>query len=145
MLRRPEGAQASGAEGLSVGSAVNHPSMVSAYQKSVACDEWGQLDRVWFIWRLLTTAKTKAFFSEDINVQLSKSAIDSISERFSPAMSNMDAFQKAQFIESRMLMPGYLLSSQGDRMLMKNSVEGRFPFLDHRVIELPMAYTRQRR
>ncbi len=27
-------------------------------------------------------------------------------------------------------MSGYLLSSQGDRMLMANSVEGRFPFLD---------------
>ena len=32
-------------------------------------------------------------------------------------------------------MSGYLLSSQGDRMMMGNSVEGRFPFLDHRVIE----------
>jgi asparagine synthase (glutamine-hydrolysing) len=32
-------------------------------------------------------------------------------------------------------MGGYLLSSQGDRMLMASSVEGRFPFLDHRVIE----------
>ena len=28
-----------------------------------------------------------------------------------------------------------LLSAQGDRMLMGNSVEGRFPFLDHRLIE----------
>src|SRR5690606_23709133 len=33
------------------------------------------------------------------------------------------------------LMSGYLLSSQGDRMLMGNSIEGRFPFLDHRVME----------
>jgi asparagine synthase (glutamine-hydrolysing) len=33
------------------------------------------------------------------------------------------------------LLSGYLLAAQGDRMLMANGVEGRFPFLDHRVIE----------
>ncbi len=32
-------------------------------------------------------------------------------------------------------MSSYLLSSQGDRMGMANSVEGRYPFLDHRIIE----------
>ena len=42
---------------------------------------------------------------------------------------------KAQWLESRIFMSGYLLSSQGDRMAMANSVEGRYPFLDHRVIE----------
>jgi asparagine synthase (glutamine-hydrolysing) len=35
-----------------------------------------------------------------------------------------------QYLEVRTLLGGYLLSSQGDRMLMANSVEGRFPFLD---------------
>jgi asparagine synthase (glutamine-hydrolysing) len=41
-----------------------------------------------------------------------------------------------QYLEIRTLLSGYLLSSQGDRMLMANSVEGRFPFLDANVIEL---------
>jgi asparagine synthase (glutamine-hydrolysing) len=43
---------------------------------------------------------------------------------------------RAQYLEVHTLLSGYLLSAQGDRMLMSNSVEGRFPFLDHRVIEL---------
>jgi len=34
-----------------------------------------------------------------------------------------------------LFMAGYLLSSQGDRMLMGNSVEGRFPFLDHNLAD----------
>ncbi len=42
---------------------------------------------------------------------------------------------RAQYLEVRTLLSQYLLSSQGDRMLMANSVEGRFPFLDHRLIE----------
>ena len=41
-----------------------------------------------------------------------------------------------QYIEIRTLLAGYLLSSQGDRMLMANSVEGRFPFLDKDVVAL---------
>jgi asparagine synthase (glutamine-hydrolysing) len=49
-----------------------------------------------------------------------------------------------QYLEVRTLMSGYLLSAQGDRMLMGNHVEGRFPFLDREVIalanSLPAAY-----
>ena len=40
-----------------------------------------------------------------------------------------------QYIEVKTLLEGYLLSSQGDRVSMANSVEGRLPYLDHRVIE----------
>jgi asparagine synthase (glutamine-hydrolysing) len=41
-----------------------------------------------------------------------------------------------QYLEVRTLLSGFLLSSQGDRMLMAHSVEGRFPFLDVHVVEL---------
>jgi len=50
-------------------------------------------------------------------------------DRFSP-------LEKAQYVDMKTLLSGYLLSSQGDRMSMAHSVEGRYPFLDHEVIEL---------
>jgi asparagine synthase (glutamine-hydrolysing) len=43
--------------------------------------------------------------------------------------------QRDQYVEAHTLMSGYLLSSQGDRMAMAASVEARYPFLDHRVLE----------
>jgi asparagine synthase (glutamine-hydrolysing) len=43
---------------------------------------------------------------------------------------------RAQYLEMHTLLAGNLLAPQGDRMLMGSSVEGRFPFLDHRLIEL---------
>jgi len=42
---------------------------------------------------------------------------------------------QAQYLEMTTFMAGYLLNSQGDRMLMGHSVEGRFPFLDHNLAE----------
>jgi len=46
---------------------------------------------------------------------------------------------RAQYLEMTTFLAGYLLCSQGDRMLMGNSVEGRFPFLDHRLAEFAAA------
>lgn len=55
-----------------------------------------------------------------------------------------DALSQAQYLELKTLLAGYILSSQGDRMLMAHSVEGRFPFLDPGVVEfcnaLPPTY-----
>jgi asparagine synthase (glutamine-hydrolysing) len=52
-----------------------------------------------------------------------------------PAFSHWSPLARAQYIEISIFMSEYLLSSQGDRMLSAHSVEGRFPFLDHRLIE----------
>ncbi len=42
---------------------------------------------------------------------------------------------RAQYLEMETLLSGYLLSAQGDRMQMAHSVEARFPFLDHHLLE----------
>jgi asparagine synthase (glutamine-hydrolysing) len=82
-----------------------------------------------------TTAKCKEFFSEDLKSRLNSDAMNVITSSLPAALRVWAPFNRSQYIEAKSLMAGYLLCSQGDRMLMKNSVEGRFPFLDHRVIE----------
>jgi asparagine synthase (glutamine-hydrolysing) len=80
------------------------------------------------------TSRIKHYFSSDLNSQLGGfSAYESLN--IVPGFENWSDLAKAQFLESTIFMSGYLLSSQGDRMAMGNSVEGRYPFLDHRIIE----------
>jgi asparagine synthase (glutamine-hydrolysing) len=47
----------------------------------------------------------------------------------------MTPLARAQLLEQRTFLEGYLLHAQGDRMLMQSGVEGRFPFLDVDVVE----------
>jgi asparagine synthase (glutamine-hydrolysing) len=65
--------------------------------------------------------------------------IKEIEKELETKLNGYDYLSKAQWIELKIFMSGYLLSSQGDRMAMENSIEGRYPFLDHRVIEFCMA------
>jgi asparagine synthase (glutamine-hydrolysing) len=53
-----------------------------------------------------------------------------------PEFSRWTPLAQDQYLELRTLLAGYLLCSQGDRMLMAHSVEGRFPFLDRDVVAL---------
>lgn len=85
--------------------------------------------------RWFTTSQCKIFFSQELNAALREDAVAGLTELLPPAFGHWHSFNRAQYLEAKTLMGGYLLCSQGDRMLMANSVEGRFPFLDHRVIE----------
>lgn len=49
--------------------------------------------------------------------------------------ANLSPIQKAQFLEFKTLLGGYLLSSQGDRMSLAHGVENRAPFLDGEVVK----------
>ncbi len=61
-----------------------------------------------------------------------------------PSFERWSSLAQDQYLEIRTLLSGYLLSSQGDRMAMAHSVEGRFPFLDINVVayanDLPPSY-----
>ncbi|MEM6405095.1 MAG: asparagine synthase (glutamine-hydrolyzing) [Pseudomonadota bacterium] len=56
-----------------------------------------------------------------------------------PEYAAMSPVQKAQWLEYKTLLPGYLLSTQGERMGLAHGVENRCPFLDPSVIELASA------
>lgn len=82
-----------------------------------------------------TTAKAKVFFADELQQRVNVTAEAALSANLPAQFSQWHPLNRAQYLEATSLMGGYLLCSQGDRMLMTNSVEGRFPFLDHRVIE----------
>lgn len=84
--------------------------------------------------RWTTTAQCKLFLSEDFKRQVEGSAIERFRAVLPDRIGRWHPFNRGEYVEARTLLPSYLLSSQGDRMLMANSVEGRFPFLDHRLI-----------
>lgn len=47
---------------------------------------------------------------------------------------SLSLLQRAQWLECKTLLAGYLLSTQGDRMSFANGVETRLPFLDPNVV-----------
>jgi len=86
--------------------------------------------------RLRGTAAAKLFFSADLRTSLAGyDAAEEMASLLPENFAHWHPLHQAQYLESRFLLPGYILSSQGDRMAMAHGVEGRFPFLDHRLVE----------
>ena len=78
----------------------------------------------------------KKHFSESTKQTLKDySVLDELEKKLPSNFDSWDQLAKSEWLETTIFMSGYLLSSQGDRMGMANSIEGRYPFLDYRVIE----------
>jgi asparagine synthase (glutamine-hydrolysing) len=89
--------------------------------------------------RWTTTATLGALLSPELHDEVARAATDDMVARMPADSGGWDPLSRAQWLEMTTLLPGYILSSQGDRMLMASSVEGRFPFLDPDVMELANA------
>ncbi len=92
-----------------------------------------------------TTGALKRLFSKDMQAAAAgHDVISGLLEDIHADFTLWSSLAQDQHLEIRTLLSGYLLSSQGDRMLMSHSVEGRFPFLDKDVVKLadslPAAY-----
>jgi asparagine synthase (glutamine-hydrolysing) len=86
--------------------------------------------------RLRGTAAAKMFYSGELRAQLQGyDAAAELAANLPPEFPRWHPLHQAQYLETAFLLPGYILSSQGDRMAMAHGVEGRFPFLDHRLVE----------
>ncbi len=86
--------------------------------------------------RWKNTSRICNFYSQEFREQAGNSdLVSDYSSKIASKVAGYTPLAKAQYIESNVFMSGYLLSSQGDRVGMANSVEGRYPFLDHRLAE----------
>ena len=85
-------------------------------------------------WR--TTNRTKRFFSEETLQTIQSTAGESdLTPSYPDGFEGWDPLHQAEYLEISIFLSQYLLSSQSDRMAMAHGVEGRFPFLDYRVVE----------
>jgi asparagine synthase (glutamine-hydrolysing) len=91
--------------------------------------------------RFANTARCLSLFDADV-LETARAADDPLARllrRLPPAFDGFTPLGRAQYVEIQTFLEGYLLHSQGDRMLMGHSIEGRFPFLDYRVAEFAAA------
>lgn len=86
--------------------------------------------------RWSSTRRIWQFFAPELRAQLGRTChLEAMAAHLPAEISQWAGLNQDQYIEAHTLMSGYLLSSQGDRVAMAESIEGRFPFLDHRLIE----------
>ncbi len=110
-----------------------------AFAQSFFGEGMAHADKPWFAHmpRFTTTRRIWQFLSRDVRAALGdRDPYAAIEKTLPPGIGDWEPLSRDQYVEAHTLLSGYLLSSQGDRMAMASSIEGRFPFLDHRLIEL---------
>ena len=86
--------------------------------------------------RANATAIVKAFYRPEVAAEVpAGTALERLRARLPESFGRWSALERAAYLEVTTLLEPYLLAAQGDRVAMAHGVEGRYPFLDHRVFE----------
>jgi len=86
-----------------------------------------------------STSALKSMLTPDLQAETGRADPAELVASMPAGSVDWDALGRGQWLEMVTLLAGYILASQGDRMLMANSVEGRFPFLDADVVDFANA------
>ncbi|HEX4805272.1 MAG TPA: asparagine synthase (glutamine-hydrolyzing) [Conexibacter sp.] len=98
--------------------------------------------------RIRATGVVRAFYRPEVAHALSTDGGDPLARlraSLPAAFSRWSALERAAYLELTTLLAPNLLAAQGDRVAMAHGVEGRFPFLDHRVFAHSAALAPERK
>jgi asparagine synthase (glutamine-hydrolysing) len=86
--------------------------------------------------RVEATAAVKAFYRPEVAAEIGEGqSLDRLRAGLPASFGDWSSLERASWLEINTLLEPYLLAAQGDRVAMAHGVEGRYPFLDHRVFE----------
>jgi asparagine synthase (glutamine-hydrolysing) len=96
--------------------------------------------------RAEATATVKAFYRDEVAAEIGAGAsLERLRAQLPEAFGDWSTLERAAWLEVTTLLEPYLLAAQGDRVAMASGVEGRFPFLDHRVFAYSAALPPERK
>jgi asparagine synthase (glutamine-hydrolysing) len=114
------------------------PASTRAFTQRFFSEGLEHLNQPWFAHatRIASTRRVLQFLRPEVAEQIAAvDAHQALAATLPADIARWIPMGRDQYVEAHTLLSGYLLSSQGDRVAMAHSVEGRVPFLDHRVIE----------
>lgn len=86
--------------------------------------------------RFALTSRIKDFYGERMRDGAEqRDPLGALRGELPAGYAGWSPLHRAAWLEMTTLLAPYLLSSQGDRVGMAHAVEGRYPFLDHRLFE----------
>ena len=116
----------------------NSPAANPAFAASFFGQGREHLERAVFahVPRWTTSQRAFAFLAPEMRAEAVRwDALAHVEAGLPTGIGDWSPLARDQYVEAKTLLAGYLLAAQGDRVAMAASIEGRYPYLDHTLVE----------